>query len=183
MCRVGQARKLRTLHGWSSTWTAKILAPFKDYLLAFDVTKNGTHYPHMMKWGAAAVPGAIPHSWDSTDIDPGRWQGGHCRNTGFDGGCSALGDAMIVYKERSMYAVRYVGYPSFLPCSGFWRLWNAVPWLWRDDPLGHVVLTAGDVVLNTGSGAVHCRWDHSQVHIPQYRLDKLRVCHDKPSAQ
>ena len=106
------SEKLRTLHGWSSTWTAKILAPFKDYLLAFDVTKNGTHYPHMMKWSAACSPWRHPSLVGFHRRDPGRWRGGHCRNTGFDGGCSPLGDAMIVYKERSMYAVRYVGYPS-----------------------------------------------------------------------
>ena len=118
MCRsIGQALKSCAPHGWSSTWTAKILAPFKDYLLAFDVTKNGTHYPHMMKW-APLRSGAIPHSWDSTD-DTGRWEVDIAETPDLMVDALPLGDALIVYKERSMYAVRYVGYPAILPCSGF----------------------------------------------------------------
>ncbi|MBI3102938.1 MAG: hypothetical protein HYY98_15515 [Burkholderiales bacterium] len=145
--------KLRTLHGWSSTWTAKILAPFKDYLLAFDVTKNGTRYPHMMKWSAAAIPGAIPHSWDSTDVtlDAGEVDIAETSDLMVD--ALPLGDALIVYKERSMYAVRYVGYPAIFAVQ---RLPGDSGMLFRGcgamTPLGHVVLTAGDVVLNTGSG-------------------------------
>ena len=83
------------------------------------MTKNGTHYPHMMKWSAAAIPGAIPHSWDSTDVtlDAGEVDIAETPDLMVD--ALPLGDAMIVYKERSMYAVRYVGYPSILPCSGF----------------------------------------------------------------
>ena len=147
------SEKLRTLHGWSSTWTAKILAPFKNYLLAFDVTKNGTRYPHMMKWSAAAVPGAIPHSWDSTDVtlDAGEVDIAETPDLLVD--ALPLGDALIVYKERSMYAVRYVGYPAIFAVQ---RLPGDSGMLFRGcgamTPLGHVVLTAGDVVLNTGSG-------------------------------
>jgi len=62
-----------------------------------------------------------------------------------------LGDALIVYKERSMYAVRYVGYPAIFAVQ---RLPGDSGMLFRGcgamTPLGHVVLTAGDVVLNTG---------------------------------
>ena len=67
--------------------------------------------------------------------------------------CLPLGDVNIIYKERSMYAMTYVGAPYIFR---FQRLPGESGMLARgcavNTPLGHVVLTAGDVVLNNGSG-------------------------------
>ena len=68
-----------------------------------------------------------------------------------------------------MYAVRYVGYRQFLPCSGFLATLECCSVAVDAMSGGHVVRLPGCRAWNTGSGAVHCRWDHSQAHIPQYR--------------
>lgn len=145
--------KLRTLHGWNSAWTAKAIVPFKNYLIAFDVTKSGTRYPHMMKWSGAAVPGAIPSTWNEADLTQDAGEVDIAETPDLLVDALPLGDALVVYKERSMYSVRYVGYPAIFAVQ---RLPGDSGMLFRGcgaiTPLGHVVLTAGDVVLNTGSG-------------------------------
>jgi hypothetical protein len=51
---------LATLTGWDANWRAACIRPWRNQLVALDVTKSGTRYPHMVKLSASAVPGAIP---------------------------------------------------------------------------------------------------------------------------
>lgn len=140
------------LPGWGS-WSAAAVRPFRNYLVAVDVTKSGTRYPHMVKWSDAAVPGAVPASWDETD--PGKSAG----EQDLDGNDPLvdfvpLGDVGVLYKERSMWAMRYIGAPLIWQ---FQRLPGNVGALTRNcvanTPLGHVVLAQGDIVLHNGQGA------------------------------
>lgn len=151
---AGNTTKLRPLIGWDTTnWLADFLVPFKQYLIAFGITKAGVKNPHMMKWSAAAVPGSLPTSWDATNLklDAGEVDIAETPDLLVD--ALALGDALIVYKERSMYSVRLVGQPFIFQIQ---RIPGDSGMLFRgcgaSTPLGHVVLTNGDVVLNTGQG-------------------------------
>lgn len=147
------ATNLATLTGWTGTWKAQVLRPFKNYLIALDISKGAVHYPHMVKWSDIAAPGAIPTSWDETNpaLDAGEQDLAETSDLMVD--CLPLGDVNVIYKERSMYAMTYVGAPYIFR---FQRLPGETGMLSRgcgvNTPLGHVVLTAGDVVLNTGSG-------------------------------
>lgn len=149
----GGSDKLRTLPGWNAAWTAKAIVPFKNYLVALDITKSGARNPNMVKWSAAAVPGAIPASWNETDValDAGEVDLAETPDLLVD--ALQLGDALIVYKQRSMYAMRLIGQPQIFQ---FVRIPGDSGMLTRgcgvSTPLGHVVLSAGDVVLNTGQG-------------------------------
>lgn len=143
---------LATLTGWDANERCASLRPFKNFLIAMNVLKTSTRYPHMVKWSAAAVPGAIPSSWDETDVtlDAGEQdlEGSDLLVDGL-----ALGDAFILYKERSCVAMTFIGAPYVFR---FQRLPGAYGMLARgcavDTPVGHVVMAAGDIVLNTGSG-------------------------------
>ena len=145
---------LATLPGWGATWKAAAVRPFKNFLIALDISKGATRYPHMVKWSDIAVPGAIPSSWDEANpaLDAGEQDLAETSDLMVD--CLPLGDANIIYKERSMYAMTYVGAPYIFR---FQRLPGDSGMLARGcgvaTPVGHVVLAAGDVVLNTGSGA------------------------------
>ncbi len=149
------ALNLATLPGWGATWKAHSIRPFKNFLIAMRVTKGSTLYPHMVKWSDIAVPGAIPSSWDETNpaLDAGENDVAETPDLLVDG--LPLGDTFILYKERSMYAMTYIGAPYIFR---FQRLPGESGILARgcvvDTPLGHVMLTAGDVVLNAGQGAV-----------------------------
>lgn len=58
--------KLVDLTNWTSTWRAKVLRPFKNFLVALDITKSGTRYNRMVKWSHSADSG-VPSTWDETD--------------------------------------------------------------------------------------------------------------------
>lgn len=147
------ALNLATLTGWDATWLAQVVRPFKNFLIALDITKGANRYPHMVKWSDIAVPGAIPTSWDETNpaLDAGEQDLAETSDLMVD--CLPLGDVNIIYKERSMYAMTYVGAPYIFR---FQRLPGESGMLARgcavNTPFGHVVLTAGDVVLNNGTG-------------------------------
>lgn len=147
------ATNLATLTGWDATWLAQVVRPFKNFLIALDVTKGATRYPHMVAWSDIAAPGAIPTSWDDTNpaLDAGNQDLAETSDLMVD--CLPLGDVNIIYKERSMYAMTYVGAPYIFR---FQRLPGESGMLARgcgvNTPLGHVVLTSGDVVLNSGGG-------------------------------
>lgn len=146
---------LATIGGWDATWRAKALRPFKNFIVALGVTKGSTVYPHMVKWSTTLNPGAITAAgdWDATNpaIDAGEQDLAETSDVIVD--CMPMGDVNIIYKERSMYAMTYIGAPFIFR---FQRLPGETGMLARgcgvNTPLGHVVLTAGDVVLNTGQG-------------------------------
>jgi hypothetical protein len=147
--------RLRPLQGWSSLWRCAFMVPFKQYLIAFDVTKDigkaDGRNPHMMKWSTAAVPGSLPTSWDHTDpkLDAGEVDIAETPDLLVD--AMQWGESLIVYKQRSMYSVRFVGQPFIFQIQ---RLPTESGMLFRgcgaSTPQGHVVLTAGDVVLFNG---------------------------------
>lgn len=146
---------LHPLIGWDDTWRCKALRPFKNYLIAMNITKSSVNYPHMVKWSDAAVPGAIPASWDETSVtgDAGENEVAETPDVLVDG--MPLGDMFILYKERSMYAMTFIGQPQIFR---FQRIPGDIGILAAgcvaNTPLGHVVLTSGDVVLNNGQSAV-----------------------------
>lgn len=145
------ANNLATLTGWDANWRAKSLRPFKNYLVAIGITKTATYYPHMVKWSSAADPGAIPASWNEADptVDAGELDVAETGDLMVDQ--LPLGDANILYKGSSMYAMRYIGGQSIF---SFQRLPGNIGALARgciaNTPKGHVVLCAGDVVLHSG---------------------------------
>jgi len=146
------AVNLASLTGWNAAWKAKSIRPFKNFLIALNITKSTTVYPHMVKWSDIAVPGSIPASWDEANaaLDAGEVDLAETPDLLVD--CLPMGDVNIIYKERSMYAMSYIGAPyifRFQRLPGNYGL--LAPGCVVDTPVGHVVLTAGDVVLHSGS--------------------------------
>lgn len=148
------ATDLATLTGWGATWKCSTLRPHKNYLVALDITKGTTRYPTMVKWSAAADPGTIPASWDEADptIDAGEVDLADSPGVLID--AMPLGDALIIYKESSMYAMSYIGGQYIWQFS---KLPGESGMLARGCgclvPMGHLVLTKGDVVVHAGQGA------------------------------
>ena len=149
----GGTGTLASLTGWTAGMKAKIVRPFKNYLIALDIDKSGTRYRNMVKWSAAAVPGAIPTSWDHTDVtkDAGELDLAEEPSNIVD--CLPLGDANIIYKERAMFAQTFIGQPYIFRHQ---RLPGDIGMLTSNcaaaTPLGHVVLCPGDVIIHAGQG-------------------------------
>lgn len=144
---------MTALPGWDATWRAKSLRPFKSVLVALGITKGSTVYPHMVKWSVPAVPGAVPASWDATDVTKTAGELDLAEEPSLLVDQLPLGDVNIIYKENSMYAMRATG---GLDIFSFQRLPGAVGALARgciaQTPMGHVVLTHGDVIMHSGQG-------------------------------
>lgn len=147
------ANKFANLTAWNSAWRAACIRPFKQYLVALDITKSSTRFQNMVKWSAAAVPGSLPASWDETDATKDAGEVDLAETTDVLIDQLPLGNVNVIYKEQSMYAMQYIG-PPFI--FSFTRLPGSVGMLARgcavDTPKGHVVLTAGDLILHNGQG-------------------------------
>lgn len=149
------ATNLASLPGWDATWKCKSMRPFKNFIVALGITKSTTQYPNMVKWSTTLDPGAITAAgdWDETDPakDAGELDLAETPDLIVD--CLPMGDVNVIYKERSMYAMQYVGAPYIFR---FQRLPGESGMLAAgcgvNTPVGHVVLTAGDVVVNAGNG-------------------------------
>lgn len=145
--------KFATLTAWNSAWRAACMRPFKQYLVALDITKTATRFQNMVKWSAAAVPGSLPASWDETDPTKDAGEQDLAETTDVLIDQLQLGDINVIYKERSMYGMQYIG-PPFI--WRFYRLPGETGMLARgcavNTPKGHVVLTAGDLILHSGQG-------------------------------
>ena len=148
------ANNLATLTGWTAGHKAKALRPFKNFILALNYTKAGVNYPHGVKWSDSADPGSLPASWDHTDPTNDAGESPALAETPdviVDG--LPLGDMFVVYKERSMYGMQLIGGNDIFR---FFRLPGDSGMLARGcaaaTPMGHVVLTQGDVVLHNGQG-------------------------------
>lgn len=103
------ASRLADLTNWPSTVRAAVVRPFKNYLVALDITKTTTRYRQLVKWSAAADPGAVPPSWDETDpaFDAGEFPLSETNGAVID--CMPLRDVNIIYKEDSVWAMQLVG--------------------------------------------------------------------------
>lgn len=142
---------LATLTGWNTAWKCKSLGAYKAYAVAWNITKSGTNYPHMVKWSHAADPGTIPTSWDETDGTKDAGELDLAETTDLAVDQLLLGDANILYKERSMYSMRWIGGTQIFE---FRRIPGNYGMLTRGcaavTPKGHVVLANGDVVIHDG---------------------------------
>ncbi len=50
------ASNFQDLPNWPTLTQAKIIRPFKNYLIALNVTKNSVNFPSLVKWSSPADP-------------------------------------------------------------------------------------------------------------------------------
>lgn len=89
--------------------TAKIVRPFRNFLVALDITRGGTNYPQLVKWSHPADPGTVPVSWDETDtmLDTGEAPLSEVDGELID--CLPLQDVNMIYKENSTTRMQFIG--------------------------------------------------------------------------
>ena len=151
---------LADLTNWPATLRAKVVRAFGPYLMAFNITKSGTNYPHMVKWSHPADPGSVPSSWNEADPtkDTGEVDLPDV-NAGVIVDALQLGDLMYIYKQSSIWKCRFIG-------GRFIFDFGKSAWLTTLGALGarciattgdgtrHVVAAQDDVVWHNGSQVV-----------------------------
>lgn len=178
---ISAATLLEDLDNWPADWRAKVVRPFKNFLIAMDLTDTGTRYPQRIVFSHPADPGAVPSSWDLTDptkdvrsrdlIDA---KGGAI----IDG--VPLGDVFVVYKESSTHGATFIGgvqkwktAPIF-ESGGALALKCAVAF---DDNSKHFVATGEDVIVHAGQqgsrqsviSKKQKRWLQANISTSQYQ--------------
>jgi hypothetical protein len=149
------AVKMANLTGWPAGYTCKVLRPFRNFLMALNVSNGAANFPTMVKWSTEADPGTLPATWDVTDAthDAGQVDLADTPDVIVDG--LSLGQNFVVYKEGSTWLAQYSGQPyifNFAPLSkqaGALAQNCAVEF-----PGGHAVLTQGDIVVVDFAGNV-----------------------------
>ncbi len=108
------SKTIKPLENWSSTssTTCRFIRPFKNYLIAGDIKKNGIRNPRELRWSHPAPFGTVPSSWDFADPtkDAGRYEFAETNDFLID--CMQLNDINIVYKEHSTWGMQFIGAPS-----------------------------------------------------------------------
>lgn len=102
------------LPSWSYTAGVKcrFIKPFKNYLVAAGVQKDGYRGQNILQWSHPAAIGSIPDSWDYGDPakDAGKVEIGGGDDAIVD--AVVLGDRMMIYKQKSVWSMEYIGAPN-----------------------------------------------------------------------
>ncbi len=148
------ALNLANLTAWPAGYKAGWLRPFKNYLIAGDITRGGVRERGTVLWSHLADPGTIPTSWDIADPtkDAGDQTLAETNGTLID--AMALGDTFVIYKDDAIHFAQTIQSNQIFR---FGRFPGNTGLLARgcvvNTPQGHVFLTPGfDVVLFTGQG-------------------------------
>lgn len=97
------------LTNWPASTTCKIIRAYKNYLIAFNITKNSTNYPTLVKWSHVTLPGVAPTSWDETDATVDAGEKALTDTPGKIIDVVPLKDSLIIYKENSIIRMQWVG--------------------------------------------------------------------------
>lgn len=147
------ATSFTDLANWPVSTTAHTIRPFKNYLIAMDITKGIVPNPAMVKWSSPADPGSVPPSWDESDPAEQAGENSLADTLGsvIDG--KALGNSFIVYKEDSVWAMDFIG-GAFV--FQFRKLFDDVNGILAKDCVvefegKHFVLAKGDAYIHDGT--------------------------------
>lgn len=94
---------------WDTNWRAESVRSYGDFLLALNLTENGTTYPTRVRYSNLALANSVPDSWDATDTT---------KSAGFndlvqmqsgivDG--ATLGTNFIIYSKDQVWLMEFVG--------------------------------------------------------------------------
>lgn len=133
---------------------AHTIRPYKNFLISMYIkdTTLGKEYPYRVRWSDPCAPGQSPATWDVAN--PANLSGEHdlAETLDYVVGGATLGDAFLVYKERSVWGMQFVGGQSIMR---FWKIFPNVGLLYLDCmaefPGGHLFVTQDDIYRHTGT--------------------------------
>lgn len=100
---------LALLTGWNTAWKAKVIRQYKNFLIALNITKSSTEYPHRVKWSDIADTGTVPPDWDETSTTNLAGENDLSETDGVLVDGAQLRDEFIIYKEDAVYGMQYIG--------------------------------------------------------------------------
>lgn len=140
-----------TLPNWQAGYSAACFRPYKNFILALDVSNSGGDFPNMVKWSESADAGSVPGSWDHTDPTKNAGEVLLGDRAGRFTDCLPLGGDNILYKENSTYLMQFIG-GQFV--FSFREIFHSSGILTQNCVVEvenkHVVLTKQDIIMHDG---------------------------------
>lgn len=137
------------LTNWPSGWYAKIVRPFKNWLIALDMVRGGTAYPWEVRWSAAALPGTVPATWVGAPGNDAGYTNKLAETSDFIVDCLQLGDLNIIYKDNTVWAQEWIGGNQvFAHRKRFGEFGMLAPDCARPFFSQHIVMSQDDIVMH-----------------------------------
>lgn len=152
------SNKLQGLTSWPVGAKTKRIISFGAYLVALNYTVGGINYPHLVKWSSEATdPGTLPQSWDETDatVDTGEYDLPDV-NSGVLQDALTLGSKLFLYKDQSMWTMRFTGGRAVFTFDTFSETMGILAprcVALTGDGKKHVVATQDDIVIHDGTAS------------------------------
>lgn len=154
---LSTAVKLTMLLNWPANTKCKVMRSIGPFLVALDVAKSGTRYPHMVKWSHPADPGTIPISWDEADptTDAGEIDLPDVNAGTIQDGLPLRGQ-LFIYKAGSVWRMRFIGgqdifnFDTLLESAG--ALGPRCITI-TSDGQKHVFASQDDIIIHNGTSA------------------------------
>ena len=109
---VQSGSQFTDLSDWPSTLRCKTIVPFRNHLVALNLTDSGAEKPFTIRWSDAIPAGASTNGTNTWNTASTASESAETSLTGTKGhvlNALQLGNELIVYKEDSVYALNYVG--------------------------------------------------------------------------
>ena len=100
------------LPDWPSTLRCKTIVPFKNHLVALNLTDSGTAKPYSIRWSDAIPEGAATNGANTWVTSSTASEAAEATLGGTKGHVLTavqLGNELIIYKEDSVFSLNYVG--------------------------------------------------------------------------
>jgi hypothetical protein len=144
-------QKLVDLPNWPSDVRAGFLRPFKNFLIAGNITEGQSQRRYRVRWSHPAAPGTIPTSWALNDPTKLSGERDLAMSPDYVIDGLTLGDLFLVYKEKSVWAMQPLTTPTVFAT---WQVLDSHGILTLDCaqnfPGGHFVVGQDDVYVHTG---------------------------------
>ena len=149
------AVKLVNLPNWPVTDTARVIRPYKRFLVATDIQKSGTRFPQLVKWSDRCEPGTVPGSWDIGDPTKRAGEWPLIDSDGAIVDQLPLGGVNFIYKEDEIHSMTEIaGNYVFQFERRFAQVGllaqRCVKVYQKQDQLVHVMMTPEDIVQHDG---------------------------------
>ena len=145
------------LENWpSANLKCGVLRPFGYFLVALNITDGSDNFPDRVRWSHSTTPGNLPSSWDIDDATRDAGQVDlQVQTPGHIVDAARLRDWLVVYRNNSTHAMRYIGGNNVF---GFTELFGRLgalasgcvtPFSHRRGAF-HCVFTGDDIIVHDG---------------------------------
>lgn len=151
---VSTVQRLQALTNWPANTKARVIRPYRSFLVAYDVTKTSTRYQRLVKWSHPADPGSVPSSWNEADPTKDAGEVELSETPDFIVDAVPLRSINMIYKEETTWAMQFVGPPYIFRFDKVFGEIGALTTGCICEVSGrHVVATKGDIVVHDGQQA------------------------------